>query len=271
MSQLNVAELSKQSERVSAFSIAPITGQNEVHQKMSLNEVRKQFISVFTQTACHLHRWSVFSDFIMLAASEMDIARIKTKENIEQARGICGRYEKTDIENFHQLFLLMIDALEAEFHDFLGSVFMELELGSEKTGQHFTPYHVQSMMTRLRATDIEKTIRHEGFATINEPACGSGGMVIAFAEYLLNAGFNPSAHLFAECTDIDPVVADIAFIQLSLLGIPARVITGNTLTRQFSRVRYTPVYYLNNFEEKLDTQRRIKAIADLIYGNEQAS
>jgi len=34
---------------------------------------------------------------------------------------------------------------------------------------------------------------------------------------------------------------------LSLLGIAAEVVTGNTLTMQFNRVRYTPVYYFNDF------------------------
>lgn len=43
-----------------------------------------------------------------------------------------------------------------------------------------------------------------------------------------------------ETADIDPVAADMTFIQLSLLGIAAEVVTGNTLTMQFRRVRYTP-------------------------------
>jgi hypothetical protein len=43
----------------------------------------------------------------------------------------------------------------------------------------------------------------------------------------------------------------MAFIQLSLLGIAAEVVTGNTLTLEFNRVRYTPAYYLNDFEECL--------------------
>jgi len=89
-------------------------------------------------------------------------------------------------------------------------------------------------------------------------------MIIAYAECLLEADINPSAHLFASCIDIDPVAADMAFIQLSLLGIAAEVVTGNTLTMQFNRVRYTPVYYLNDFEAKLNTQRRLKAMMDFM-------
>lgn len=48
---------------------------------ISIDTARKQFISLFNQTARHLHRWDVFSDFVRLAASELDIARVRTPEN----------------------------------------------------------------------------------------------------------------------------------------------------------------------------------------------
>jgi len=231
---------------------------------MSIDTARKQFIRLFNQTARHFHRWDVFSDFVRLAASELDIARIRTPENIEQSGKICARYDADDIRNFHELFNLMVSALEAKFHDFIGSIFMELELGSGGMGQYFTPYSVQSMMARMLIPGIQENIAREGIATISDPACGSAGMIIAYAECLLEADVNPSAHLFASCIDIDPIAADMAFIQLSLLGIAAEVVTGNTLTMQFNRVRYTPAYYLNNFEERLNSQRRIKAMMDFM-------
>ncbi|QFH52963.1 SAM-dependent DNA methyltransferase (plasmid) [Leclercia adecarboxylata] len=231
---------------------------------MSIDTARKQFIRLFNQTARHLHRWDVFSDFVRLAASELDIARVRTPENIELSGKICARYDADDIRNFHELFNLMVSALEAKFHDFIGSIFMELELGSGGMGQYFTPYSVQSMMARMLIPGIQEKIAREGIATISDPACGSAGMIIAYAECLLEADVNPSAHLFASCIDVDPIAADMAFIQLSLLGIAAEVVTGNTLTMQFNRVRYTPVYYLNNFEERLNSQRRIKAMMDFM-------
>lgn len=230
----------------------------------SIDTARKQFIRIFNQTARHLHRWDVFSDFVRLAASELDIVRVRTPDNIERCGKICARYDADDIRNFHELFNLMVSALEAKFHDFIGSIFMELELGSGEMGQFFTPYSVQSMMARMLIPGIQKQITREGIATISDPACGSAGMIIAYAECLLEADVNPSAHLFASCIDIDPIAADMAFIQLSLLGIAAEVVTGNTLTMQFNRVRYTPVYYLNNFEERLNSQRRIKTMMDFM-------
>lgn len=235
---------------------------------LSLAAARKEFISVFHETAYNLRRWEVFSDFIILAASQLDIARIKTPESIKRCREICERYSTADLQNMHELFSLMVCALEAQFHDFLGGIFMELELelGDDRQGQYFTPYSVQSMMARLLMPGVIDTIRREGMFILSEPTCGAGGMVIAYAECLIEAGLNPSAQMFVSCIDIDPVAADMAFIQLSLLGIAAEVVTGNTLTLKFNRVRYTPVYYLNDFEERLKSQRRIKAMMAFIRG-----
>ncbi|MGG9067610.1 N-6 DNA methylase [Enterobacter hormaechei] len=269
MSQMSFADFFdqvKHSDAVrTAVQPAPVVPQPPAAPRlMSIDTARKQFIRLFNQTARHLHRWDVFSDFVRLAASELDIARIRTPENIEQSGKICARYDADDIRNFHELFNLMVSALEAKFHDFIGSIFMELELGSGGMGQYFTPYSVQSMMARMLIPGIQEKIAREGIATISDPACGSAGMIIAYAECLLEADVNPSAHLFASCIDVDPIAADMAFIQLSLLGIAAEVVTGNTLTMQFNRVRYTPVYYLNNFEERLNSQRRIKAMMDFM-------
>ena len=112
---------------------------------------RKKFVSEFRHTAPYLRRWDVFSDFITLAASELDITRIRTPENIERSRKICDRYQPADLQKLKNLFCLLVAALEGGFQDFLGSVFMELELGSGDMGQFFTPYsrHPVSVVNKL--------------------------------------------------------------------------------------------------------------------------
>lgn len=238
---------------------------------MSAQYSRSRFVSVFKSTGRHLGRWEVFSDFLSLVASELDMARIRTPESREHCRKICARYEASDIANMQEMFCLMVCALEAKFHDFLGAIFMELELGDNFRGQYFTPYSVQCLMARLLMPGIQDTIRREGIVTVSDPACGAAGMLIAYAECLLESDMNPSMHMFGSCIDIDPVAADMAFIQLSLLGIAAEVVTGNTLTMQFSRVRYTPVYFLNGFEKRLADLRRFRAMRDFMRGLSDAA
>ena len=242
-----------------------------VQRLMSEQHSRSRFIHVFKDTGRHLGRWEVFSDFLSLAASELDMARIRAPESIEHCRKICARYEASDIAKMQEMFCMMVCALEAKFHDFLGAIFMVLELGDNFRGQYFTPYPVQSLMARMLMPGVRDTIRREGIATVSDPACGAAGMLIAYAECLLEADINPSMHMFGSCIDIDPVAADMAFIQLYVMGIAAEVVTGNTLTMQIRRVRYTPVYYLNEFEKRLADQNRYRAMLEFMRGIPEAA
>lgn len=266
MSQLSFEDLCNAFDSVSAsVSPAPVREPVRVLPRMIMPEVaRKQFISIFAHTGRHLRRWVVFSDFITLAASELDMARIRTTENIERSRQICDRYDAADLDNLKKLFCLMVTALEGEFHDFLGAIFMELELGSGDMGQFFTPYHLQLLMAKMLTGDVAAVVKKQGWIELSEPACGAAGMVLAYAQCMLEAGLNPSEHLYVNCIDIDPIAADMAFIQLSLLGIPAEVITGNALTLKCSRVRYTPVYYINGWEQRRALRQKVNAIKEVM-------
>lgn len=231
---------------------------------LSPAEARKQFASVFRQTAKNMRRSEVFSDFITTAASELDLARIRSPENIENSRRICARYQPDDLDAMKQLFCLLVEGLAGDIHDFLGALYMEQELGADEMGQYFSPSCISRLMAGLLMPGAQETIKREGWMTLDEPACGSAGMVIAFAYWMAEAGYNPSEQLYATCTDIDPMVADMAFIQLALLGIPAKVVTGNTLTLKANRVRYTPVYYFNDWQGRLAFRSRLDAMKNFL-------
>lgn len=227
-------------------------------------ELRKQFVTVFNNTGVHLRRIDVYRDFISLAARELDLTRIHTQENLDSCRAICARYSKEDHERFKELFLLMVLSLDAEYHDFLGAVYMDLELGNKRAAQYFTPMSLQKLMARLQLPETIKRIKKEGFVKISDPASGSAGLVIAYAHCLRENGLNPSTAIFAQCIDIDPVAADMTFIQLSLCGIAAEVITGDTLRMEFNQSRHTFVYYANDFESKLKFKERVERMRKVI-------
>jgi len=235
-----------------------------VLRRVSADTARREFIREFRYTAPYHRRWDVFSDFIALAASDLDMARIHTAEANANAARIYARYKPDDMEKLKSLFLLLVDALTAQFQDFLGSVFMELELGSGDMGQYFTPYPVSQLMTGILTGDMHAQLKTCPYITLSEPTSGAGGMIIAYAEAMRDAGLNPSEQLLVTTTDIDPVAADMTFIQLSLLGIPAIVNTGNTLSLQVSRTRCTPVYYINDFPKRVREHERIQAMLNFI-------
>lgn len=52
--------------------------------------------------------------------------------------------------------------------------------------------------------------------------------------------------------DIDPVAAQMAYIQLSLLHIPAVIIQGNTLSMELRDQWVTPAHVLGNWGQRLN-------------------
>lgn len=127
---------------------------------------------------------------------------------------------------------------------------MQLNLGNARTGQFFTPYHVSQMMTEITFVD-SKDIDKQDIITLSEPCCGSGGMIIAYAETMKKHNINFQERLFVEAIDIDEMCFQMAYLQLSLYGIPARVLLGDTIAYKFSKMLYTPMYFINGFSWKL--------------------
>ncbi|MBH3063538.1 N-6 DNA methylase [Serratia ureilytica] len=207
------------------------------------DDPRKAFLSTFRETARNHHRYEVFSDFVKLAACALENACLKSPDIEAEYMATIQRYEKADAQRMAQLLSLLVIGLDQGMGDFLGSLFMELELGSDSIGQFFTPFHLSELMAGLVAGDRLAALENEPYITLSEPTCGAGGMVIAFAKVMLARGYNPQTQLRADCVDIDPVAARMCYIQLSLLGIPARVVIGNSLTLKYQREMYTPFWY----------------------------
>ena len=117
--------------------------------------------------------------------------------------------------------------------DFLGKVCQTLGLLSSMKAQFFTPMSVSGLMANLQldVADVKQKVAEQGYITICDPACGAGSTMIAAADILRCIdGFNYQTQaLFIGC-DIDPLVAKMCYIQLSLLGCPGYVVVTDTLT-----------------------------------------
>lgn len=133
---------------------------------------------------------------------------------------------------------LVLEARKRE-GDLLGEIYMNLgykgrSLGSSALGQFFTPWHVSSLMASMTADPkfIAEAIAKQGQYFVLEPACGSGGMVVATAMAFKNAGFDLSTQYYAEATDCDRVCVHMAYIACTIYGIPAKIIHGDTIRQE---------------------------------------
>jgi len=214
----------------------------------------KQFLSLFNVTARYHHRQRVFRDFITLAAISLHNS-INFDEGLEQAyMDTIRHYERPDADRMAKLLGHVSLGLVEDGGDFLGPMFMQLDLGEAARGQFFTPMSVSRMMAQIQFADVDKMLAEEPFITAYEPACGSAGMILAIAEVIKEKGFNVARHLWVSCIDIDDVASGMAYIQLSLMGIAGEVVTGNALSGERRRVMYTPAHWLENWPLRLKSR-----------------
>ncbi len=223
-----------------------------------------------TQRLCNRHdRWQAFADFVALTAiSISNSVDLKSRDEREQRYlQILKRYNAAECALFPQMFAELVMALEGGADDVLGRLFGELEIGNSARGQYFTPYSVSEVTARMivgDGTEITETINRKGFVRLNEPACGAGAMVIAFASAMQNAGINYQQRLHVVAQDIDERAVHMAYVQFSLLHIPATVVLGNTLTMEFTAQWFTPAHVLGNWSARLRTERMLDAFKQLL-------
>ena len=202
------------------------------------------------------HTYTIFKDFLTLSTCSIANVFYRSDEIEQRYLEIIKQYTKEQAEDFSKLLAFLVEALEQEYQDFLGKVFMQMNFGSSANGQFFTPYHVSKLMSEINFAETKNILKDNNFITLSEPCSGSGGIIIAFAETMKKHNYNYQQQLFVEAIDIDETCFMMTYLQLSLLGVPARVILGDTISLKFSKILYTPMYFVNGFYWKLKPQEK---------------
>ena len=158
------------------------------------------------------------------------------------------------------LAYLMMALNEDPNQDFLGDMYMKLSMGERAWGQIFTPYHVCEMMAQMTFDSPEKDIKDHGYVTTLDPAVGGGAMLIASAQALRDAGYDPKTQMIAVGQDVDITAVYMAFVQLAIIGCPAVVVHGDSLAEPYtgnplfvddnSSYWYTPMLFTKAWFER---------------------
>lgn len=234
--------------------------------------VKVDYLKEFSSKLQSLDRskriYEVFKDFLTLSTCALSQPFYRSDKIEHIYLETVNRYTKEQAEEFSQLLAFLVCALTKKHQDFLGQVYMQLNIGNSAKGQFFTPYHVSQLMAEINFAEVEEKLKSNEFITLSDPCSGSAGMIIAFAETMKNKGYNYQNQLFVEVIDIDEMCFMMAYIQLSLYGISARVMLGDSLAWKFSKVLYTPFYFVNGFRWKL-TEQNDKAKTNSIQTIEQ--
>ncbi len=198
-----------------------------------MNE-KKEIIQRIQQISGQWSPYQVFTDWVECVALTIQnncYAFCKEKDELYQKReqrycSIIKKYSAEEQSFIVEMTGLLTMAMEIEFSDILGEIYMESGCGNKNTGQFFTPFNVSKMcadMTLLQ--DFEK----DEIIPVHEPSCGAGGMIIAMASVLKDKGINYQKKMRVVAQDLDWKAVYMTYVQLSLYGIDAVVVQGDTL------------------------------------------
>lgn len=213
--------------------------------KQRIGEIVKIIKSVSGRYSSH----QVFSDWVCMMALSIANSCTLHKNKVYQDREdtfklVASKYSETDCEKLAEATAYLIEEME-EPRDVLGEIYMEGGFGSKSTGQFFTPFHLSEVVAEL--VYGKNLIRaDDGKYPMHEPSCGAGGMIIALANIMRRDGINYQRELEVIAQDLDWNCVYMCYVQLSLMGISAVVVQGDTLGEPYSketpeyRVLYTP-------------------------------
>lgn len=247
--QLNLFELPKQIINPAKVPDEEFSKKNFENKMPTVEDILKTMEKGTYKVGNHELLADTFECGALAISNKFDFHNFSSRE--EKYLQIMKKHTP-DVQNliseiFAQIYALLTTQIYTGFGDHLGELYMRSETSNSKSGQFFTPYHVSKLCAEsaVNADEIQEYIENDKILTLHEPTCGSGGMIIALADILYNKyHFNISRNLFVECGDIDSRCVHMAYLQLSLAGIPAVIYHRDGLTLETWDKWETPAYIM---------------------------
>lgn len=238
---------------------------------MPIGNDRQQEMAKLYENMCYRYsRYEVWQDMVYMVATA--ISNTVDKRHFDQREAnylrIAQKYGKEELNVFPEFFRHIVTGMEENPDcDFLGELYMKLELGNSHAGQFFTPYHVCRMMAdvTIDGDALKAKVVKDGFVTVHDCACGAGALLVAAANRMRSIGVNYQTQALFVGQDIDYTVGLMCHIQLSLLGCAGYVHIGDTLREPLTgpvlfgdgkeTTWYTPMFFHDAWHVRREIQR----------------
>lgn len=181
----------------------------------------------------------VFADWVEMSALSIAQSVEPNKEREAAFFSIARKYSEDDFFTLGCMLGHLSFLLESNLDDYLGKIYMELSTGNSHTGQFFTPFHICEMMAGVALAGYKGNIEY-----LNEPSSGGGANILAYAKLMKEKGYNYQQLLEVKAQDLDYKCVYMTYVQLSLVGVNAEVVQGNSLEGKHNVVLHTPMYLM---------------------------
>ncbi len=212
---------------------------------MQNETLKKNFIKILEDIDRSKSRQENFKNFLEMAncaiAKKTQTDEKKANALEERYMEIVGTYsDKDEVRKMPELLTLATLAICEGGCDFLGELAGELEVLDKQNGQFFSPYNVSKLMAQIQMPDMTGWIEDNGFFSLSDPAAGAGCMILAAADMVEEQGYYLMESMSVQAIELNRTTYHMLYIQLSLRGIAAEVIHGNSLTLETYETALTP-------------------------------
>ena len=222
-----------------------------MHCPLSNQAKKRTFAPYWSALRVAKDHWSLYSVTLPVCRP------VPTRE--DEYLEVAGRYSKDELNDLSGAMACMVMEMERKpFTDILGVYYCEVQskFTRDAGGEFYTPQEVGKLMAKI-SVNAPAAIEAGKPITMNDPASGSGGLILSVAEEFAEAGAVDLIR--ATCQDISKTACDMAYINTTLWGIPARVIWGNTLSNTV-RKRWENIHWHRVGEPM---RERVKAMMQL--------
>lgn len=238
-----------------------------VKQSEAIQGTEKEFLNEFHKLCYSRSSWQVWADLMAAIACSISNVADRSPEHYEsREKEYAQCIERLgSVEIPAKMLAIIVEALERNpEQDFLGEMYMQLNLGNHWKGQFFTPYCVCKMMSEITCEDVDSHIEKQGYLSICDPACGAGATLIAATNTMKKCKHNFQNHVVFVAQDIDRITGMMCYIQLSLLGCAGYVCIADTITNPLTGHVLFPnekegqeLWYMPMFQNQIWTWRRL--------------
>lgn len=226
-----------------------------------------EIVKLFNALTGARQLWELWEDAMIMFATMLSNVVDKRffDKREEMFKNVASKYSEKEIQMFLQIFAEIVNQLEIEpEQDFLGDLYMQLDLGSHWHGQFFTPYNVCKMMADLQLP-AELDFDEAKAVTITDCACGGGALLIASAhsyrKKMAEIGLNAQDFVCLYAQDLSMVAALMCYIQISLQGYAGKIKIGDSLLHPMldsdngSDIWYTPMWFSDVWIQRRAVER----------------
>ena len=183
----------------------------------------------------HRHRRELFRTFVDMVL--YSYAHPFAPADDEWLRLTAGMGKGKDSIYWHlcEASALLLEEASAGWGDLIGGAFEELEISNDRAGQFFTPWPVCSLMAQMTYDrgDGDRGRTPANPIMVNDPACGSGRMLLALAScYPPEAIFGGYVVLTGQ--DIDELCVKMAKINLQSRWVAQAMATAALEVRRLA-------------------------------------